>query len=89
MAEEPGIGTKALLLASDVLVVPGTSQLLQGNIGSAVLHAVGGLTAKALLGWPGLLLVALNSYSSAATGKSLPEKVAESIQSISGSIPRT
>jgi C1A family cysteine protease len=88
MAEEQGVGSKALMLAGDVLVVPGTSQLLQGNLGSAALHAVGGLVARALLGWPGLLLVALNSYSSAATGKSLPEKVVESIQSVSGSGPR-
>ena len=78
---DQGVGGNALKLIGEVVVTPGMSQLLEGNITSGAVHAVLGLVAKSLLGVPGMLLVAANSYSTSVTGKYLHEQVMESIQS--------
>jgi Family of unknown function (DUF6072) len=80
---ERGILENTVKLVSEVLVVPGTSELLEGHIVSGAVHAVLGIAARAFLGVPGMLLVAADSYSSAVTGKYLHEQVIDSFQSFS------
>ena len=77
-----GVGANAVKLIGEVVITPGMSQLLDGNITSGAVHAAVGFLAKAFLGLPGLLLVAANSYSSSVTGKYLHEQVMESLQSV-------
>jgi hypothetical protein len=68
--------TNAVKLAGEGLIAPGTSLLLDGDIKAGGAHVVAGLAAKALLGPVGWLLVAANSFSKSATGKSLYEQFA-------------
>ena len=59
----------------EAAVLPGTSLLLDGKIKAGALHAGGGILAKLVLGVPGLVLVAANSYSQSVTGQSLLQNV--------------
>ena len=59
-------------LASEFFV-PGGSQFLDGKVGSGAVHAVAGLVAKALIGPPGWILAAANSYSKSCSDKNLLE----------------
>lgn len=58
-------------------VVPGGSNLLNGDFKSTGLYFVAGVLAKAVFGWPGVLFVAANSYTKARTGRSLIEHLGE------------
>jgi hypothetical protein len=62
----------AVQLASE-FVVPGGSNLINGDIKMGGLHVLLGLAAGALLGPVGLLAVGANSYSKATTGMHLYE----------------
>ena len=79
-----GILENAVKLVSEVVVIPGTSEFLEGHIVSGTVHAALGVAARALLGVPGVLLVAADSYSSSVTGKYLHQQVIDSIQSLTG-----
>jgi hypothetical protein len=81
---ERGIVENAVKLISEVWVVPGTSELLEGHIASGAVHAALGLAARAWLGAPGVLLVAADSYSSSVTGKYLHQQVLDSLRSLTG-----
>lgn len=65
--------TNAIKLASEGLITPGSSLLLDGNLKLGGAHLVAGLAAKALLGPVGWLLVAASSFSKSVTGKNLQE----------------
>lgn len=54
--------------------VPGASLILDGKVGSGAVHAVAGLVAKALIGPPGWILIAANSYSKSCANKNLIEQ---------------
>ena len=69
-AAPEGIGPRAGKLVGDILL-PGTSQLLTGNVKSGVLHLVGGAAGKIVLGPVGWLYAAVNSYSNSTTDKHL------------------
>lgn len=56
--------------ASEV-VLPGGSNLVNGDFLTGGIHAVVGLAAKSVFGLPGLLVVSANSFSKATTGKNL------------------
>jgi len=58
-------------------IVPGGSNLLNGDFKSAGVYMVAGVLAKAVFGWPGLIFVAANSYTKARTGRSLIEHLAD------------
>lgn len=58
-------------LSGEMLLIPGSSLLLDGNVKSGLFHAGAGILAKIILGVPGFLLVAANSYSLSCTGKGL------------------
>jgi len=55
------------------VVIPGGSNLIKGDFVQAGIHAGLGLVARALLGFPGLLLVSTNSLSKALTDRHLYE----------------
>jgi hypothetical protein len=65
--------TNAIKLASEGLITPGSSLLLDGNLKLGGAHLVAGLAAKALLGPVGWLLVAASSFSKSVSGKNLQE----------------
>ncbi len=65
----------AVRLAGEALVLPGTSQLLDGKLGSGALHAVAGVAARSVFGPAGWLLVAANSYAKSSSGASLLERI--------------
>ena len=52
-------------------LLPGMSLLLDGDIKSGTLHAVGGLAGRAILGPIGWIAFAGNSFSKSLTGKGL------------------
>jgi hypothetical protein len=61
----------AVKLASEGLIAPGTSLLLDGDFRGGGAHVVAGLVAKALLGPIGWVLVAADSFSKSTTGKNV------------------
>lgn len=61
----------AVKLASEGLVAPGASLLLDGDFKGGGAHLIVGLVAKALLGPIGWLLVAADSFSKSTTGKNV------------------
>jgi hypothetical protein len=62
-------------LLGEVALTPGASLLLDGEIKSGVGHVISGLVARVLLGVPGVLLVAANSYATSITGESLLQNI--------------
>ncbi|HEX8145186.1 MAG TPA: DUF6072 family protein [Pyrinomonadaceae bacterium] len=63
---------KTVLFTSEYLV-PGGSNLIQGDLKQGGLHVALGLAAKAFFGLPGLLVVSANSFTKAATGRHIHE----------------
>jgi len=61
----------AVKLASEGLIAPGASLLLDGDFRGGGVHVVAGLVAKALLGPIGWVLVAADSFSRSTTSKTL------------------
>lgn len=61
-----------LQFASEV-VIPGGSNLVNGDFSQGALHFGLSILARALLGGPGLLLVAANSFTKATTGHHIHE----------------
>ena len=72
MANEDNAIHNAVKLAGEALL-PGASNLLQGDIKQGAIHAVIGIAARAAFGLPGLLIVGANSFSKATTGRHLTE----------------
>jgi hypothetical protein len=72
-ATESVSGMKTGLQFASELVIPGGSNLINGDYKAAGIHAVLGCIAGALFGTPGLVLVAANSFTKATTGRSLVE----------------
>ncbi len=72
-ATESVSGMKTGLQFASEMVIPGGSNLINGDYKTAGVHAVLGLVAGALFGTPGLVLVAANSFTKATTGRSLVE----------------
>lgn len=58
-------------LAGEILLIPGSSLLLDGQIKYGVLHAGVGIFAKMTFGLPGFLLIAANSFTLSLTQKNL------------------
>ncbi len=61
-------GIKAI---GDTMVLPGSSLLIDGDVKSGVIHAVGGVLGRAVLGPVGWLLVGANAFSNSVSGKHL------------------
>ena len=77
MANQPSTGGQAinaLKLVADVAIIPGASQLVEGNVGSGVTYGAVGVVAKMLspmlgpLGWLPWLVAGLDSFSMSANG---------------------
>jgi hypothetical protein len=64
-------------LVANLVLVPGTSQIIDGSVGSGILYAGGGLAARYLLpgilGPVGWIALALDAYSVSASGRHLWE----------------
>jgi hypothetical protein len=75
MANEPENldPVKRTVLFTSEYLMPGGSNLVQGNITQGGLHIVLGLVARSVFGLPGLLAVSANSFSKAVTGRHLHE----------------
>lgn len=72
-ATESMNGLKTGLAFASELVVPGASNLLNGDYKAAGIHALAGVVAGTLFGVPGAIAVAANSFTRATTGRSLVE----------------
>jgi hypothetical protein len=70
-ANDGGVLAKGLKIFGEVVLTPGTSLLLDGQLKPGIAHVGVGFVARRMLGLPGLLLVGANSYSQSVTGKSL------------------
>ena len=75
MANEPENldPVKRTVLFTSEYLLPGGSNLAQGDIVQGGLHVGLGLLARAVFGVPGLLLVSANSFTKAVTGRHLHE----------------
>lgn len=69
------IVTNGVRLAGDTMLVPGTSQLLDGQLGAGAVRAAAGIAARAVFGPIGWLAVAADSYAKSSTGKSLVDRI--------------
>jgi len=58
-------------------LLPGGSNIVNGNFLKGGIYAVVGLAAKAMFGLPGLLIVSANSFSDAVTGHNIFETLRE------------
>ncbi len=65
------MAVNGLKAVADLGVLPGASQLVNGNVKSGVLYAIGGVAARALLGPIGWLALGADSYSMSVSGKHL------------------
>ncbi|MCA9689275.1 MAG: hypothetical protein KC636_06670 [Myxococcales bacterium] len=66
--------TNGVRLAGDTLVAPGTSLLLDGQIGQGVARIAIGVAARVVVGPIGWLLVAVDSYAKTTTGSGLLDR---------------
>jgi hypothetical protein len=75
MANEPeeNEAVKRTVLFTSEYLLPGGSNLVQGDIKQGGLHVALGFLAKAAFGVPGLLVVSANSFTKAVTGRHLYE----------------
>jgi hypothetical protein len=55
------------------LIVPGGSNLAEGNFVQGGIHVVLGLIARSVFGLPGLIAVSANSFTKATTGRHIHE----------------
>ncbi|MGA9768411.1 MAG: DUF6072 family protein [Blastocatellia bacterium] len=55
------------------LVVPGGSNLVEGNYVQGAIHVVLGIVARSVFGLPGLIAVSANSFTKATTGRHIYE----------------
>lgn len=67
--------TNGVRLAGDTLVVPGTSLILDGQLGHGVARVAAGLAARAVLGPIGWFAIAADSYAKSSTGTSLVGRI--------------
>jgi hypothetical protein len=63
----------AVKFVADQVFMPGTSLLVEGKVGAGLMHGVAGIAGRVLMGPVGWMMVGLNSYSKAASGKHLWE----------------
>jgi hypothetical protein len=64
--------------AGEVLVMPGASLALDGDLKDAGLHFVGAVVARLFLGPIGWLAFAADSYAKSTTGKGLYQQITNS-----------
>jgi hypothetical protein len=64
---------KRTVMFTSEYLVPGGSNLIQGDIKQGGLHVALGFLARAAFGVPGLLVVSANSFTKAVTGRHLHE----------------
>lgn len=62
---------RGLKIASEVLIAPGSSLILDGRIKAGGAHLLGGIVATWALGPLGYVLVAANSYTRSVSGRHL------------------
>jgi hypothetical protein len=67
-------------LVAELMLAPGASQILKGNVGSGIIYAGGGYAARYLLpgilGPVGWIVAALDSYSVSSSGRHIWEQAA-------------
>ncbi|MGA9768410.1 MAG: DUF6072 family protein [Blastocatellia bacterium] len=71
-AEEQDPLKSGMKLASEY-IVPGGSNLLEGDLAQGAIHAVLGIVARSVFGLPGLIAVSANSFTKATTGRHIHE----------------
>ena len=72
--------TNGVRLAGDTLVAPGTSLILDGQLGAGVARVAVGFAARAALGPIGWLAVAADAYAKTTTGRGLLDRLSSSTQ---------
>jgi hypothetical protein len=63
--------TKVAAQFASELLVPGGSNYINGDFVTGGLHTLLGLAARSVLGFPGMMVVAANSFAKATTGRNL------------------
>jgi hypothetical protein len=66
-------------LAGDTLIAPGSSQILDGKVGSGLGRFAIGAAARAVLGPIGWLVVGLDSYAKTTTGRGLLDRLTQHV----------
>ncbi|MDA7633368.1 hypothetical protein N8766_04595 [bacterium] len=69
-------------LVTDFGVLPGSSQILNGNYSSGLSHAAVGITGRVFLGPVGWVLTAANSYAKSTTDKHIWNLVADKFKEV-------
>ena len=67
--------SNGIRLFSDTVIAPGSSQLLEGKVGSGVARFAVGLAARAVFGPLGWVAVGLDSYSKTTSGHGLFDRI--------------
>jgi len=68
-------------LAGDTLLAPGTSLLLDGQVGQGAARVAVGIVARMAVGPVGWLLVAADAYTKSSTGSGLLDRVVAGVKS--------
>ena len=88
MAEPTNVLANGVKLVGETLI-PGSSLMMDGRIGSGMLHTVAAVVAGAVLGPIGMILVIANSYSKAVNDQHLWQLGSAAVQSISETVRST
>jgi hypothetical protein len=70
----PSVGTQVtngVKVLAELALLPGSSQIVEGKVGSGILYGVAGFAAKAVFGPIGWIVAGLDSYSVSASGQHL------------------
>lgn len=72
VSEQIANGVKII---ADVALLPGSSQIVEGKVGSAVLYGLAGYAARAVFGPIGWIAAGLDSFSVSSSGRHLWEHI--------------
>lgn len=74
----PSVGeqvTNGVKILAELALLPGSSQIVEGKVGSGIVYGVAGFAAKAVFGPIGWIVAGLDSYSVSSSGRHLWEIV--------------
>lgn len=86
MSENTLLGNTVKLIG-ETHFIPGSSQLLDGNVKAGAVYVALGLVSKRLLGGTALWAVAADSFARSVSGKGLLDHIREAIPSKKSAAP--
>jgi hypothetical protein len=90
MAEESArVLANALKFAGETMIIPGSSLMWEGRVGSGALHTLAAVVAGGLFGPIGTILVIANSFSKSVNDQHLWQLAAPAVESVAEAVRST